>query len=143
MKLLSTLFALALGLGFQGPQAAQGTDAYPSRPLRIICPYPAGGASDVLSRAIAHELEKELHAGVIVENRPGSGSTIGSEVGARAEPDGYTLTMTSSPLFAVVPKIYTKLSYDPRKAFDSVIVLASFANVLVVNPRSRPIRSRS
>lgn len=70
-----------------------------------------------------------------MENRPGAGSTIGSEAGARAEPDGYTLTMTSSPLFAVVPEIYTKLSYDPRKAFDSVMVLASFANALVVNPK--------
>jgi tripartite-type tricarboxylate transporter receptor subunit TctC len=135
MKLFSMLFALAFGWSLQGFQAAHGADAYPSHPLRIICPYPAGGASDVLSRAIAHELEKELHTGVIVENRPGGGSTIGSEAGARAEPDGYTLTMTSSPLFAVVPKIYTKLSYDPLKAFDSVIVLASFANVLVVNPK--------
>ena len=135
MKLFYVLCVLVFGLSFQGLQAAYGADAYPSRPLHLICPYPAGGASDVLSRAIAHELEKELHATVVVENRPGSGSTIGSELGARAEPDGYTLTMTSSPLFAVVPKIYTTLSYDPRKAFDSVIVLASFANVLVVNPK--------
>jgi len=135
MKLLAMLCAVAFGLGLQGSQTAYGADAYPSRLLRIICPYPAGGASDILSRAIAQELGKELHVSVIVENRPGSGSTIGSEAGARAEPDGYTLTMTSSPLFAVVPEIYPKLSYDPRKAFDSVIVLASFANVLVVNPK--------
>lgn len=133
MRIIASLAAAAsIGLSALFPPDVLA-NAYPSKPLRLICPYPAGGASDIVSRAIAEELRKELGVPVTVDNRPGAGSTIGSEAGAGAEPDGYTLTITSSPLFAVAPLTYT-LRYEPKKAFASVMVLASFNNVLTVHP---------
>ena len=119
--------------GVFAPQAATA-QAYPDKPVRLINPNPAGGTADFLARAVGDELSKGLGQSVVVENRPGAGSTVGTEVGAKAAPDGYTLMITSSPLFAVVPLLYSKLGFDPFKDFASVMVLASFNNVIVVHP---------
>ncbi len=107
---------------------------YPDKPVRLINPNPAGGTADFLSRVVGDELSRALGQPIVVENRPGAGSTVGTEVGAKAAPDGYTLMLTSSPLYGVVPLLYSKLAFDPFKDFASVIVLASFNNVLVVHP---------
>lgn len=132
-RLLFVLSALISIAAFApGPVSAQ---AFPSKPLRLICPYAPGGATDIISRAIAVELGKTLGQSVIVENRPGAGANLGAEVVARSAPDGYTLLMGGSSLHGITPALYTKLNYDPNKDLVPVIALASFSNVLVVNPR--------
>jgi len=110
---------------------AQG---YPSKPIRLIVPYAPGGATDIISRAVAIELTKTLGQAVNVDNRPGAGGNLGSELAARSAPDGYTLLTSASSLHGITPFLYKKLNYDPNKDLLPVIVLAGFANVLVVNP---------
>lgn len=127
---LTSAFCVVSGTGLA---LAQDLD-YPRRPIRLINPNPAGSGSDVIARGIAAELAKQLKQSVYVENRAGAGSTIGSEVGAKAAPDGYTITQTASPIFAVVPLIYPKLGFDPVKDLRSIIVTTSFDNILVVHP---------
>lgn len=108
--------------------------AYPSKPIRLIVPYAPGGATDIISRAVAVEYSKTLGQPVNVDNRPGAGGNLGSELAARSAPDGYTLLTSASSLHGITPFLYKKLSYDPNKDLLPVIVLAGFANVLVVNP---------
>jgi len=108
--------------------------AYPSKPVRLVVPYAPGGATDIIARAAAAELTKTLGQSVIVENRPGAGGNVGSELVAKSPPDGYTMVMSASSLHGITPFLYTKLKYDPNKDLVPVIVFASFANVLVLNP---------
>ena len=115
------------------PSQSVFAQSYPSRPVRLICPYPPGGATDIISRAIAHELSKALAQTVVVENRPGAGGRVGAEAGARAAPDGYTITL-SGISSALGPLLYSKMNYDPIKDLTPIIALASFSNVLVVHP---------
>jgi tripartite-type tricarboxylate transporter receptor subunit TctC len=109
-------------------------DSFPSKPIRMICPYTPGGSSDVLARAIARELTKTLGQQVVVENRPGAGQLVGGEAVARANPDGYTILLVGSSLHAIMPVLYTKRNFDPNKELAPIIVLASFPNMLVVYP---------
>ncbi len=108
--------------------------AYPNKPIRLVVPYAPGGATDIISRAVAIELTKTLGQAVNVDNRPGAGANLGSEMVARSAPDGYTLLTSASSLHGITPFLYKKLNYDPNKDLSPVIVLAGFANVLVVNP---------
>ena len=108
--------------------------AYPTKPIRLIVPYAPGGATDIIGRAAAAELSKTIGQSVIVENRPGAGGNVGSELVAKSAPDGYTMVVSASSLHGITPFLYTKLNYDPNKDLVPVIVLASFANVLVLNP---------
>ena len=108
--------------------------SFPSKPIRLICPFPAAGAVDIASRAIAQELTKNLGIPVTVENRPGAGGNIGSAEVVRAAPDGYTLLMTTSGIQAINPFLYNKMPFDPNKDLQPVSVLVSLNNVLVVNP---------
>jgi tripartite-type tricarboxylate transporter receptor subunit TctC len=105
---------------------------YPSKPVRLIIPFPPGGSNDVVGRMIATQLSEKLGKQVIVDNRAGAGGVIGTEVAANAPPDGYTLLVISIA-HAVNPWLY-KLTYDPIKSFAPVGILASGPNVLVVNP---------
>ncbi len=107
---------------------------FPSKPMRLICPYVPGGSSDIMARAIARELTRTFSQQVIVENRPGAGQLVGGEVAARATPDGYTIMVAGSSLHAIMPALYSKLSFDPNKDLVPIIALASFPNMLVVNP---------
>ncbi len=131
----SRLQAFVLGLGcawvFMSPALGQ---SFPSKPIRLICPFPAAGAVDIAARAIAQELSKNLNLAVTVENRPGAGGNIGSAEVVRATPDGYTLLMTTSGIQAINPFLYSKMSFDPNKDLQPVSVLVSLNNVLVVNP---------
>jgi tripartite-type tricarboxylate transporter receptor subunit TctC len=124
------LLAAALG-AFSTLAAAQ---AYPSKPIRLIVPYAPAGATDIIARAAAIELTKTLGQPVTVDNRPGAGGNLGSEMAARSAPDGYTMVMSASSLHGITPFLYSKLNYDPNKDLVPVIVLAGFANVLVVHP---------
>lgn len=111
-----------------------GAQEFPTRPLRVICAFPAGGPVDVTSRALARELGEQLGQPVLVENRPGAGGNIGAEIAARSTPDGYTMFINWNALHAISPLLYTKLNYDPNKDLAPVTTLVSFRQVLVVHP---------
>src|SRR5262249_59550504 len=109
-----TLLASFGALAVAGPGAAQ---TYPTRPIRMIVPFPPGGPIDTMGRMVANDLSARLGQQVIVDNRPGAGSTLGTKTAAAAEPDGYTLLFGSSGSLAVAPALYTTLDVDPLKAF--------------------------
>ena len=108
--------------------------AYPSKPIRLICPFPPAGAVDIASRATANELQKLLGQPVTVENRPGAGGNLGGEQAAKAAPDGYTLFMNTSGIHAINPALYSKMGFDPAKDLAPVVPLVALNNVLVANP---------
>jgi tripartite-type tricarboxylate transporter receptor subunit TctC len=124
--------ALAAGglLGAALPALAQ---SWPSRPVKIIVPFPPGGSSDVLARAIGLEIGKALDQPVVIENVPGAGGSLGGERAAHAPPDGYTLFMGHIGTLAINPSLYPKLGYDPLRSFAPVAWVARVPNVLVVN----------
>ena len=111
-----------------------GAQSFPTKPIRLICPFPPAGAVDIASRAIAAELSKNLGQTVTVDNRPGAGGNIGGVEAARSAPDGYTLFMTTSGINAINPALYAKMPFDPIKDLVPVVALVSLSNVLVVNP---------
>jgi tripartite-type tricarboxylate transporter receptor subunit TctC len=113
---------------------------YPTRQITLIAPWPAGGAVDALCRAIATPLAERLGKSVVVENRPGAGSVIGTAAGAKATPDGYTLVMAGSGSLAISATLYKKLPYDPVKDFAPILLVAKVPFFLVVNP-SLPVHS--
>jgi len=119
--------------------AAQAQD-YPNRQITLIAPWPAGGAIDALCRAIAPPLGERLGKTVVVENRPGAGSVIGTTAGVKAAPDGYTLFVPGSGSLAISATMYKKLPYDPAKDLIPIVFVARIPFVLVVNP-SLPVRS--
>jgi tripartite-type tricarboxylate transporter receptor subunit TctC len=122
------------GIAFAVVAGAAAAQSYPAKPIRLICPFPPGGAVDIASRAIANELTKSFGQAVTVENRPGAGGNIGGAEAARAAPDGYTLFMTTSGINAINPALYAKMPFDPNKDLAPVSALVSLANVLVVHP---------
>jgi len=122
--------AAALAAGAAGEALAQ---AYPARPVRLIIPFSAGGAADVPGRILAERLTPVFGQQVVVENRPGAGSTIGAEAAARAAPDGYTLFMISNTHF-VSAGLHKKLTYDSLNDFTPVTQITSAPNVLIVHP---------
>jgi tripartite-type tricarboxylate transporter receptor subunit TctC len=130
------MIAGVLGVAAAGDGAAQ---AYPGRPIRMVVPFSAGGATDVPGRLLSQGLAERLGQQVVVDNRPGAGGALGSEIVARAQPDGYTIMLTGTP-FAVMPAIYPKLSFDPARDFAPILQVALAPNVLVVHP-SLPVRS--
>ena len=115
-------------------------EAYPSRIIKLVVPYPAGGTTDLLGRLIADRLKSALSATVIVENKPGAATSLGAEQVARAEPDGYTLLMATSTTLAINRTLYKQLPYDPVKDFAAVALVAAVPFVLVINP-SLPART--
>ena len=119
------------------PAAAQQN--YPTRVVRLIVPFPAGGVADVLGRMTAQRLTTQYGQQMVVENRGGSGGHVGAEFGARATPDGYTLMFGTIGIHAAYG-IYSKLAYDPAKDLQPVILLADLPNILVVHP-SVPVRN--
>src|SRR5712671_582620 len=115
---------------YLGPYVeAQG---FPERPVQIITPYAAGGGLDIITRTVAQRLSTQWGKQVIVDNRPGAGSTVGTAVAAKAPKDGYTLLVASTPL-GVAPAVYQNLSYDARKDFVPLSLVATTPEVLVVN----------
>lgn len=114
-------------------------ETYPSRPIRFVVPFPAAGASDVLSRALAEKLTASLGQSVVIENRPGAGSTIGADFAAKAPPDGYTLLIITGSL-PIAANLYRKLGFDLLKSFTPISLVANVPHVLVVNP-SVPAKS--
>jgi tripartite-type tricarboxylate transporter receptor subunit TctC len=113
------------------PGAAQD---YPIHPVKIVVPFGPGGGTDALARFLAHGLEQRLGQPFIIENRGGSGTTLGATAVARSEPDGYTIMLGTASTFAVAPGLYKRLAYDPTKDFSPIMLLATVPFVLTVNP---------
>lgn len=122
------------------PWALAAPGDYPNGPVKLIVPFTPGGTSDILARTVADELSKSLGKPVVVENRPGAGSALGTAYVARSVPDGQTLLMASSSGFAVNPHITPDLSYDPIKSFVPITLVAQIQNMLVVK-NDLPVRS--
>ncbi len=117
--------------------SASSADAYPSKPIKLVCPFLAGGATDMAARAIALELSKSLGQPVTVDNRPGAGGNIGGSEVAHAAPDGYTIMLTTSGIQAINPALYSKMPFNPSKDFAPIGTFVSMNNVLVVPPSSK------
>jgi tripartite-type tricarboxylate transporter receptor subunit TctC len=140
-SLTSTFIPAGLGLGaWPLGAAAQPAEAWPARPLKMVVPFPPGGTTDLLGRAMGQELAKALGQPVTVENLPGAGGSIGAERAARAAPDGLTLLMGHIGTLAVNPALYANLPYDPEKSFTPVAAVARVPNVLVV-PANLPYKT--
>ena len=130
--MLSRIAAITILLAIGASHAL--AQSYPSRPVKIVVPYAAGGGTDALTRFVARGLEQRLGQPVIVENRGGSGTTLGGTQVARAEPDGYTLLMGTSSTFAMAPSFYKQLAYNPVKDFSPIMLVATVPFVLTVHP---------
>lgn len=136
----TALTGLAGALALPAVHAASAQAAWPSRPIRMIVPFPPGGSTDVLSRVIAERLSGALGQTVVIENRPGSAGNVGVNAIARAEPDGYTIGVsTIGPLSAHV-ELYRSLPFNPRTDFTYLADIYEIPNVFVVNPQN-PVRT--
>jgi tripartite-type tricarboxylate transporter receptor subunit TctC len=132
MFALLTTSLLCLTLLAVAPQSALA--AYPDKPIRIIVPFAPGGGVDIMARLIGDFMSKDFGRPVIVENRPGAGTIVGTMAAASSAPDGYTLMLASTP-FAINPSINAKLPYDSFKAFTPVALIARSFDIVVVNPK--------
>lgn len=115
---------------------ALAEDAYPSKPVRVIVPFAPGSSTDVLARLLGDRLSRAMGQPFVIDNRPGAGGVIGTSVGAKATPDGYTIVMAGSGPFGINPAIYSKLPYDPLKDFSAIVNLVNTPQVLVTSATS-------
>ena len=114
--------------------AAANAQDYPSRPVKIVVPFPAGGSNDIIARILAQKLNERTGQSFLIENRGGAGGNIGADAVATSEPDGYTLLLTAPPPLTINATLYKTLPYDPAKAFAPVALIASVPIVLAVHP---------
>ena len=121
--------ALSLLLAAAAPAAAQ---SYPAKPVRLILPFPPGGPSDILGRALSQKLGEQLGQPVLSDNRPGAGGNLGMEVAAKSPPDGYAIVL-ASPTVAISPSLYKRLNCDGKKDFAPISMVASIPNIVVVH----------
>jgi tripartite-type tricarboxylate transporter receptor subunit TctC len=134
MRRIAAALVMFAALASGGTAWAQD---YPSRPIRLIVPFPAGGVLDVMGRLIAQNLTANLGQQIIVDNRPGAGSTLAGREMARAEPDGYTLLLGSAATLAIGPSLFKNIGYDPDTSFTPVAFIASVPYVMVTGPKSQ------
>jgi tripartite-type tricarboxylate transporter receptor subunit TctC len=137
MKLTSVVGGLLASLILAGTVAAQ---SYPSKPIHLVVPFPAGGATDILSRALSQELGKKIGQSIVVENKPGAGGTIGALAAAKSSPDGYTLLLTTSSTHSIGPAINPRIPYNAEADFTPIAYVASSPNILLV-PNSSPAKT--
>ncbi|MCD2511536.1 Bug family tripartite tricarboxylate transporter substrate binding protein [Comamonas endophytica] len=131
-RFLCTALALAGATLVSAPALAN--DAWPSKPIRLVVPYPPGGSSDIIARSIGQLISQELKQTVVIENKPGANGNLGAEFVARAQPDGYTWMLADLGALAISPSVYTKLSFDPSKDLRGAAMLAYSPHMLVVHP---------
>ena len=129
----SLLLALALALAPAGLALAQAAD-YPNKPVRVLVAFTAGGTTDILARAVSQKLSERFKQPFVVDNKPGAGGNLGTELAARSAPDGYTLIVNSVGPMAVNPSLYSKLNINPLSDLVPVVQIADVPNVLVVHP---------
>ena len=140
MNRRTLLAAFAASLAAALAPAAVGQPAFPTKPIRIVVPFPPGGTTDILARAAAQKMTEAWKEQAVVDNRPGAGGNIGAELVARSPADGYTLLMGTVGTHAINASLYAKMPYDHVKDFAPVILVAAVPNVLVVHP-SLPVHS--
>ena len=133
MNCLKAAFAATIALLAQA--AGLSAQSYPSRPVRIVVPYAAGGPNDIVARAIGEYMARDLKQSFFVENRVGAQGSIGADAAAKADPDGYTLFLTSGSIVVMNPLLYPKLPYDPKRDFRVLSILTEVPVVLEVNPK--------
>ena len=138
--IVSTFFIALAAFAFSDLGAHAQSAAYPTRPIRIIVPFPPGGASDIIGRTIGQKLTQKWGQQVIIDNRPGAGGSIAGELAARAAPDGHTLFLAASAQLAVNPSLYAKVPYDSIRDFAPIVLVGAGTNILVAHP-SVPARS--
>src|SRR4051812_10873828 len=124
----------AIGLALWSASALPATGGYPDHAIRLIVPYPPGGNIDITARTIAPGMNEALGVQIVVDNRGGAGGTIGSELAAKAPPDGYTMLMGSTGTLATAQALYPKLNFEPLKDFAYTSLVSSVALVLVTIP---------
>ena len=139
-RLIGVTLSLFLALGLTLACTGVSAQNYPSRPIRLVVPYPPGGPLDIMARAIGQKLTEAWSQPVVVDNRAGDGGNIGAELVAKSPADGYTLLLGAVATHAINPTLYGKVPYDPVKDFAPVALVAQVPNILVVNP-SVPARS--
>jgi tripartite-type tricarboxylate transporter receptor subunit TctC len=132
-KGIQAVAATAMIGAIAAPLAVNAQGNYPDRPIKMIVAYSPGGATDIVARLIGAEMEKLLGQPIVIDNKPGGGSNIGTAEAARAKPDGYTLLLATIAQ-AINPAVYSKLTYDTRKDFEPVALTMTSPSVLVVNP---------
>jgi tripartite-type tricarboxylate transporter receptor subunit TctC len=132
------IVAVLLATGLFSQQAALAQ--YPTRPVHIVVPYPAGGAVDAFARVLTQQLSELWGQQVVVDNRPGASTMIGADQVAKSPPDGYTLLLTAELTLVIVPHLYEKIPYDPLRDFAPVVALVSATQALVANP-SLPVKT--
>ena len=133
ISLLLRVIAVSVAAALTTGTLAQA-ESYPSRTIKILVPYAAGGSDDLLARIIAHSLEQEWHATVVVENHPGAGGTLGMGILARSKPDGYTIAVADSGQLAIAPNVYPHLAYRPLSDLAPVVNFVSSDRVLALRP---------
>ncbi|HWI13485.1 MAG TPA: tripartite tricarboxylate transporter substrate binding protein [Burkholderiales bacterium] len=132
MRLL--LIAIALAAAAALPSAVNAQAAYPARPIRVLIPFPAGGAADTIARTVGEQMAQQFGQPVVMDNRPGAGGRLATEMLAHAEPDGYTLLLGTVGSIAVSPALYRKLPYDPQRDILPVTQAGDVLSVMVVHP---------
>ena len=130
----ATVTLLCAIIGAPSHAADAPRTAYPDRPVRMMVPFPPGGANDIVARLVAQKLSERWGKPVVIDNRAGAGGNIGTEVGARANPDGYTLTIGSTSTYITNVVLDAKLPFDPRRDFAPITLIVIAPNVLVVHP---------
>jgi len=133
--LVRLFLCVGVGLCLSSAANVHAQAAYPDRPVRLILPFPAGGATDFMARTLAQKLGERLGQSVLVDNRAGAGGSIAAEAVAGAAPDGHTLFFATTGTLAINPSLYPKLRYDPQKDFAPIAITHATANVLVAHPQ--------
>ncbi|WP_245434277.1 Bug family tripartite tricarboxylate transporter substrate binding protein [Pseudolabrys taiwanensis] len=141
MSLRKIFAACAMMFVFTAAQAQP--EGYPSHTIKMVVPFPAGGATDIIARLVADRLGDDLGTRIIVENKGGAGGNVGTASVATAEPDGHTILFSASGPLAVNKILYKNLPYDPEKDFEPLSLVAKLPNVLVVNPKVIPVKTVS
>lgn len=136
MKLLASLL-LAATAALAAPAQAQG---YPTKPIRLVVPFPAGGATDIFARAVSQKLGERLGTSVVVDNKPGAGGSIGSDLAAKAPADGYTLLLSTSSTHSIAPSFGARLPYDPVADFTPIAHVGNAPSIMLV-PNSAPAKT--
>ena len=130
------VIATGLALGAMNGNA----QSYPSKPIRLVVPFPAGGATDIFARVLSQKMGDKLGQSVVVENRPGAGGTIGSDLAAKATPDGYTLLLATSSTHAIGPALNAKMPYDAARDFTPIAHVGNAPSIMLV-PNSSPAKT--
>ena len=138
--MLKTPGIVATAAALLAVNAAARAQNYPQKPVRLVVPFTAGGSMDILSRLLSQKINEAYGQTFIVDNRTGAGGNIGTEIVARAAPDGHTLLVGGIGTMAINPSLYTNLPYHPLKDFEAVTLLAKMPNMLAVNP-ALPVKS--